>query len=73
MLSGIETISIANGVTAVTVGSAMLNAAGLILTHATPGDAVTITVEMGTANSVDMSSLTFDTLNLGNDVLKLLQ
>ena len=72
-LSGIETISIANGVTAVTVGSAMLNAAGLILTHATPGDAVTITVEMGTANSVDMSSLTFDTLNLGNDVNDSLQ
>ena len=37
--------AINNGVTAVAVGSALVNSAGLILTHATAGDNVAITVD----------------------------
>ena len=64
-LSNAEKITFANGVTALTVESSLLSGATYLLSHATAGDTLVVTVEMATATtSVDLSTLVVDGLTL---------
>lgn len=64
-LTNAERISFTNGTTAVTVESSLLDGKSYLLSHATAGDTLVVTVEMATAtNSVDLSNIVVDGLTL---------
>ena len=63
-LTNAEKISFADNVVATTVGASLLDGKGYLLNHADETDTLVVTVELGTANSVDLSNLVVNGLNL---------
>ena len=64
-MSNIETISMTAAVdTGITVGAALLSGKGIIIDHAQAADTFDITVEMGTATTTDLSTLTINTTRI---------